>query len=223
MNIGVLVSGSGSNLQAIMDRCADGTIPGQVVVVISNKHGVLALDRARKGGIPTMVVDHDRYAGREAFEMALADVLEQHAVELICLAGFMRILSHWFVRRFSGRVLNIHPALLPAFPGLNVQKRAIEAGVRFSGATVHFVDDGVDTGPVVIQAVVAVLPDDDSQTLSARILAQEHRIYSQAIRWYAQKRLRMVNGKVLLETRDGSEDNLSGEGGDKAWIYPPLS
>ncbi|MBF0347834.1 MAG: phosphoribosylglycinamide formyltransferase [Magnetococcales bacterium] len=220
--IGVLVSGSGSNLQAIMDRCADGTIPGRVCVVISNKKDVFALERARKAGIAAVVVDHQHHAGREAFEKELAVVLQRHGVELICLAGFMRILSPWFVRHFSGRILNIHPALLPAFPGLNVQKKALDAGVRFSGATVHFVDDGVDTGPVVIQVVVPILPGDDAQKLSARILVQEHRIYPLAVRWYAQGRLRLAGRKVQLETMDGRVDDMITES-EKAWIHPIAS
>ncbi|HAT51165.1 MAG TPA: phosphoribosylglycinamide formyltransferase [Alphaproteobacteria bacterium] len=218
MAIGVLVSGSGSNLQAIIDGCAEGTIPGQVTIVISNKDGVLALERARKAGIATAVVENSRVGGREAFEKNLAEILDRYGVQLICLAGFMRILSPWFVRRFAGRILNIHPALLPAFPGLEVQKRAVAAGVRFSGATVHFVDDGVDTGPIVIQAVVPVLPGDDAKSLAARILVQEHRIYPQAVRWYAQGRLRLVDGKVLLEGGDGAVEE-----GKKAWIHPPVS
>ncbi|MBF0145258.1 MAG: phosphoribosylglycinamide formyltransferase [Magnetococcales bacterium] len=222
LNIGVLVSGSGSNLQAIMDGCTNDTIPGRVTVVVSNKDGVFALERARNAGLPAVVINHDRYGGREYFEKALAEVLEQHGVQLICLAGFMRILSPWFIRYFSGRILNIHPALLPAFPGLHVQKRALEMGVRFSGATVHFVDDGVDTGPIVIQAVVPILPDDDVDTLSARILVQEHRIYPLAVRWFAQKRLRLVNGKVQLDAGLEHEREMT-LAADKAWIHPPAS
>lgn len=214
--IGVLVSGSGSNLQAIIDRCADGTIPGRVTVVISNKRGVFALQRAGQAGIATVVVENGQFSGREMFEQALAEVLEHYGVQLVCLAGFMRILSPWFVRRFAGRILNIHPALLPAFPGLDVQQKAIDAGVRFSGATVHFIDDGVDTGPIVIQAVVPVMPGDDAKALAARILVQEHRIYPQAVCWYAQGRLRLVAGKVELEGMGGGVD------GEKAWIHPPV-
>ncbi|MBF0419651.1 MAG: phosphoribosylglycinamide formyltransferase [Magnetococcales bacterium] len=222
LNVGVLVSGSGSNLQAILDGCQEGTIPARVTVVISNNHNVLALERARRAGVATVIVDHRQYDKREIFEQILADVLEQYAVQLICLAGFMRILSPWFIRRFPGRVLNIHPALLPAFPGLHVQQRAIEAGVRFSGATVHFVDDGVDTGPIVVQAVVPVLPEDDSKTLSVRILAQEHKIYPLAVRWYAQGRLRLEQGRVILEAGDGHGIDSAKEG-EKAWIHPPAS
>lgn len=222
LNIGVLVSGSGSNLQAILDGCDNGTIPAKVAVVISNNHGVLALERAKKVGVPTVVVDHRLYDNRETFEHTLAEILEQYGVQLICLAGFMRILSPWFIRRFPGRILNIHPALLPAFPGLHVQQRAIEAGVRFTGATVHFVNDGVDTGPIVVQVVVPVLPDDDNTTLSMRILVQEHKIYPLAVRWYAEGRLRLEHGRVYLEAGDDQGMDSAKEG-EKAWIHPPAS
>ncbi|MBF0109041.1 MAG: phosphoribosylglycinamide formyltransferase [Magnetococcales bacterium] len=220
LNIGVLVSGGGSNLQAIIDGCASGFIPARVAVVVSNKKEVHALERARKAGIPAFVVDHDQFGGRESFEKTLAELLTRHAVGLVCLAGFMRILSPWFVHQFSGRVLNIHPALLPAFPGLHVQKRALESGTRFSGATVHFVDDGVDTGPIVIQAVVPILPDDDVNTLSDRILRQEHRIYPLAVRWFAQKKLRLIDGRVEM-TPGPEQDREMVLAGEKGWIHPP--
>ncbi|MBF0137238.1 MAG: phosphoribosylglycinamide formyltransferase [Magnetococcus sp. DMHC-1] len=195
---GVLISGSGSNLQALIDRCADGYIPGQIALVISNEPTAYGLERAQKAGIPTCIINHRDYSNRAAFEKVMADALDAANVELVCLAGFMRVLTSWFVRHYQGRLLNIHPALLPAFPGLHVQKKALESGVRFSGATVHFVEEDVDAGPVVVQAVVPILPQDDVPTLSARILQQEHRIFPLAVRLYAQKRLQIQEQKVMI-------------------------
>ncbi|MBF0625826.1 MAG: phosphoribosylglycinamide formyltransferase [Magnetococcales bacterium] len=198
--IGVLISGSGSNLQALIDRCADGTIPGRIALVISNNPGVLGIERAQRAGIPVTVIDHRGFDRREAFEQAMARELDAAGVALVCLAGFMRVLTSWFVGHYQGRLLNIHPALLPAFPGLHVQQQALEAGVRFSGATVHFVSTTVDAGPIVAQAVVPVLPDDDVPALSRRILVQEHRIYPLAARLFAQGRLHIVGNRVLIDT-----------------------
>lgn len=203
MAIGVLISGSGSNLQALLEACERGLIPGRVVLVISNVDGVFGLERARQRGIPTRVVDHRAFggspAGREAFDRSIAELLDEARVALVCLAGFMRILSPWLVTHYRHRLLNIHPALLPAFPGLHVQQRAIEAGVRFSGATVHFVEAEVDAGPIVIQAVVPILPSDTAETLGRRILQQEHRIYPMAVRWFAQGRIVIEEGRVRIE------------------------
>ncbi|MEO5334335.1 MAG: phosphoribosylglycinamide formyltransferase [Magnetococcus sp. YQC-5] len=204
--VGVLISGGGSNLQALIDRSADGSMPARIAMVISNKPDVQGLVRANRVGIPTAVIDHRHFSNRESFEQAMIEVLDRAGVELVCLAGFMRVLSPYFVRRFQGRLLNIHPALLPAFPGLHVQQQALDAGVRFSGATVHFVSEEVDAGPIVIQAVVPVLEQDDAATLAARILQQEHRIYPLAVSLFAQGRLRIEQNRVLIQDPVGQAD-----------------
>ncbi|MBF0296768.1 MAG: phosphoribosylglycinamide formyltransferase [Magnetococcales bacterium] len=196
--IGVLISGGGTNLQALIDRSADGSMPARIVLVISNKADAYGLTRARNAGIPTRVIDHREFSGREPFERAMAEALREAGAQLVCLAGFMRVLSPYFIRSFHGRMLNIHPSLLPAFPGLHVQRQAIEAGVRFSGATVHYVSEEVDAGPIVIQAVVPILPDDDEHALAARILQQEHRIYPLAVTLHAQDRLRIEGRRVRI-------------------------
>ncbi|MBF0615016.1 MAG: phosphoribosylglycinamide formyltransferase [Magnetococcales bacterium] len=198
LNVGVLISGSGSNLQALIDRMEDGSVPARIALVISNQPNAFGLERARRAGIPACVIHHRDFADRESFEQAMIIALEEAGVELVCLAGFMRVLTPCFIRAFHGRLLNIHPALLPAFPGLHVQQRAIEAGVRFSGATVHFVTEEVDAGPIVAQAVVPILENDTSETLAARILKQEHRIYPLAVALYAQKRLRIEGQRVRI-------------------------
>ncbi|HJX72588.1 MAG TPA: phosphoribosylglycinamide formyltransferase, partial [Candidatus Deferrimicrobiaceae bacterium] len=180
--IAVLISGSGSNLQAIIDTSEKGEIPCTVGIVISNKADAYGLVRAKKHGIPTEVVDHRAFSGREEFDAKLVEILRGCGAELVCLAGFMRVLTPVFVRAFPNRILNIHPALLPSFPGTHGPRQALSYGVRFSGCTVHFLDEGVDTGPVIVQAVVPVYDDDTEETLAARILVQEHRIYPMAIR-----------------------------------------
>ncbi|MBF0401787.1 MAG: phosphoribosylglycinamide formyltransferase [Magnetococcales bacterium] len=206
LRIAVLISGGGSNLQALMDGCASGLIPGQIVLVISNNPDAFGLERAKKQQIPTQVIDHRRFAVRASFDQVLAHALDEAGAELICLAGFMRVLTADFVHYYAGRLINIHPALLPAFPGIHVQRQAIEAGVRFSGATVHFVVPEVDAGPIIIQAVVPVLADDTHESLAARILRQEHRIYPLAVRWFAQGRLRLEQNRVhLLESEEDGE------------------
>ena len=197
--LGVLISGSGSNLQAIIDAIGAKRLDAKIQVVISNKADAQGLTRARQHGIPTEVLDHRGYPTREAFDQAMIDILEARGVELVILAGFMRLLSALFVRRFSNRVMNIHPALLPSFPGLHVQKKALEHGVRFSGCTVHFVNEECDEGPIIIQAAVPVYPYDTEETLSARILEQEHRIYPRAIRLYSEGRLRVAGRRVLVD------------------------
>ncbi|MBF0612523.1 MAG: phosphoribosylglycinamide formyltransferase [Magnetococcales bacterium] len=209
LRIGVLISGGGSNLQSLLDHCASGFIPGRISLVISNQADAFGLERARRFGVPTKVVPHSDYPDRLSFDRALISLLNDAQIELVCLAGFMRILTGDFVKFFKGRLLNIHPSLLPSFPGLHVQQKALDAGVRFSGATVHYVDEDVDTGPIIIQAVVPILPDDDASTLSARILKQEHRIYPQAVRLFAQNRLQLTDGKVhILESKINQEDYL---------------
>jgi phosphoribosylglycinamide formyltransferase 1 len=180
-NLGVLVSGRGSNLQAIIDAVADGRLDATIALVISNKADAYGLERARAAGIETLVLDHKAFASREAFDQAMVDALRARGVELVCLAGFMRLVGATFVNAFPNRILNIHPALLPSFPGLHAQRQAVEHGVRFSGATVHLVDTNLDAGPIVLQAVVPVFSDDTEDTLSARILVEEHRIYPEAI------------------------------------------
>ncbi|MEO5353585.1 MAG: phosphoribosylglycinamide formyltransferase [Magnetococcus sp. XQGC-1] len=212
LRIAVLISGGGSNLQALLDGCASGLIPGEVVLVISNNPDAYGLERARKHGVPSRVIDHRLFTSRAFFDQAVAHTLEEVGAELICLAGFMRVLTDDFVHYYAGRLLNIHPALLPAFPGIHVQRQALDAGVRFSGATVHFVVPEVDAGPIVIQAVVPVLADDTHATLAARILRQEHRIYPLAVRWFAQGRLRVEEGRVRV--LEGAED------GEMALIQP---
>ncbi len=197
--IAVLVSGSGSNLQAIIDASERGEIPCRVGIVISNKSDAYGLVRAGKHGIPTAVVSHKEFQSREEFDRRLVEVIRGSGAELVCLAGFMRVLTPVFVHAFPSRILNIHPALLPSFPGTHGPKQALDYGVRFSGCTVHFLDEGVDTGPVIVQAVVPVYDDDTEDTLAARILVQEHRIYPMAIRLFFQGRLRIEGRRVNIE------------------------
>lgn len=197
--IAVLVSGGGTNLQAIIDASERGEIPCQVALVVSNKEGAYGLVRAEKHGIPTEIVRHSDFPTREAFDARLVEVIRDSGAELVCLAGFMRVLTPVFVHAFPNRILNIHPALLPSFPGTHAQKQALEYGVRFSGCTVHFLDEGVDTGPIIVQAVVPVFEDDTEESLGARILAQEHRIYPMAIRLFFQGRLRLDGRHVRVD------------------------
>lgn len=199
LRLGVLASGGGTNLQAIIDRCADGSLPAEIVVVICNVPGAGALDRAKRAGIATLVIDHRNFSEREEFDRAVVAALLSAGVELVVLAGFMRIVSGVFIEAFPERIINIHPALLPAFPGLHVQKKALEYGARFAGCTVHFVDGGVDTGPIIAQAVVPVLDGDTEASLSARILEQEHRLYPHAIRLIAEGRLRLDGRRVIVD------------------------
>ncbi len=196
--IAVLISGSGSNLQAIIDTSEKGEIPCTVGIVISNKADAYGLVRAKKHGIPTEVVDHRSFPGREEFDAKLVEILRGCGAELVCLAGFMRVLTPVFVRAFPNRILNIHPALLPSFPGTHGPRQALSYGVRFSGCTVHFLDEGVDTGPVIVQAVVPVYDDDTEETLAARILVQEHRIYPMAIRLFFAGKLHLEGRRVKV-------------------------
>jgi phosphoribosylglycinamide formyltransferase 1 len=199
LRLGILASGGGSNLQSIIDRCADGSIDAEIAVVFSNNAQAGALQRARQAGLKTVCIDHKQYSQRRDFDRAAVTALQEAGVELVVLAGFMRIISEVFLEAFPGRIMNIHPALLPAFPGLHVQRQAIEYGARFSGCTVHFVDGGVDTGPIIIQAVVSILDDDTEQTLAARILEQEHLIYPRAIQLFAEGRLRLAGRRVMVD------------------------
>ncbi len=193
--IAVMASGRGSNLQAIIDEIEKENLSAQIKLVLSDKPDAGALKRAERYGIPAKVVERKHFPSREEFNSALADAIEASGVRLVCLAGFMRILSSDFISRFDGWVINIHPALLPSFPGLDAQKQALDYGVLVSGATVHFVDEGVDTGPIISQAVVNVEPHDTVETLSARILAKEHIIYPDAIRLISLGRITPGSGK----------------------------
>lgn len=199
LKIGVLVSGGGTNLQSIIDSIEGKRLNASIAVVVSNKPDVYALERARKHSIRTAVLTREGFAGREAYDAALAETLKAHGAGLIVMAGFMRILSRPMLEAFPMRIMNIHPALLPSFPGLNVQKKALEFGVKFSGCTVHFVDEGLDNGPIIIQAVVPVKDNDTVEGLGERILAEEHRIYPQAIQLFSEGRLRVEGRRVFVK------------------------
>lgn len=197
--IGVLISGRGSNLQALIEASRRGELgPGTIGVVFSNVEDAPGLERARRAGIPVAFRDH-RGRSREDFDAEVAAILRAHHVELVCLAGYMRLLSGAFVRAFPGRILNVHPALLPSFPGLHAQRQALEHGVKVSGATVHLVDERLDAGPILAQAAVPVLAGDSEETLSARILEAEHRIYPRAVRAMLEGRVKISAGRVIVE------------------------
>ncbi len=204
IRLGVLASGGGTNLQAILDACAAGRVDASVAVVVSNVPGAGALQRAQEAGVAVEVVPSRGVTDREVYDLRLVEVLRGHGVDLVCLAGYMRLMTPAFLRAFGPtpqtrgcpRVLNVHPGLLPSFPGLHAQRQCVEYGARFGGCTVHFVDEGTDTGPVIVQAVVPVEPGDSEETLAKRILAQEHRLYPQAIHWFAQGRL-SVSGRAV--------------------------
>jgi phosphoribosylglycinamide formyltransferase 1 len=199
LRIGVLASGRGSNLQALLDASARPDYPAEVVLVISDRERAAALDRARAAGVEALFVNPKDFGDRESFDLALVRELTARRVGLVCNAGYMRILSAAYCRAFAGRAMNIHPSLLPAFPGLHAQRQALEHGAKVAGATVHFVDDGpVDTGPIILQASVPVLPDDTEESLSARILVEEHRLYSEAVRLFAEGRLEVVGRRVII-------------------------
>jgi len=198
LRVGVLASGRGSNLQAILDAAARSDFPARVVVVISDRERAQALDRARARGVPAHWLNPKDFGDRASYDEGLGRLLDEHGVGLVCLAGFMRILTPGFVRAWAGRILNVHPALLPAFPGLHAQRQALEYGVRIAGASVHFVDEGVDTGPIVLQASVPVHADDTEESLSARILVEEHRLYPEAIRLFALGCLSIDGRKVTI-------------------------
>ncbi len=215
LNLGVLISGFGSNLQAIIDAIERGELAAQVKVVVSNRADAAGLERARRHEIDALVIEHRRFPSREAFDREVVAALKAHEVELVILAGFMRLLSPVMVQAFPNRIMNIHPALLPAFPGLHVQQAAIDHGARFSGCTVFFVSEGLDDGPIIIQAAVPVYPDDTEQELSERILAQEHRIYPRAIQLYQQGKLEVRGRKVYVKD-DGAKPL------DQALVNPPL-
>jgi len=202
----VLISGSGSNLQALIDAEKENTLNGRIVAVISNVADVYGLERAHAAGIATTVLSHKTFATREDYDRALLAAVQQHAPDLVILAGFMRILTPVFVAPLYGKLMNIHPSLLPKYPGLHTHQRALDAGDSEAGATVHFVSTALDGGPVIIQASVPVLPDDTAETLAKRVLQQEHIIYPQAARWFCEERLHckehavMFDGKILPST-----------------------
>lgn len=202
--IGVLLSGRGSNLEALAESTNAGRIPGaEIAVVISNHEGAAGIDRARERKIPALVIP-SKGLEREAYDRLVVAALRERGVELVCLAGFMRLLSPYFIAAFHNRILNIHPSLLPSFPGLEAQRQALEYGVRYAGCTVHFVDENLDAGSIVLQAIVPVLDDDTPETLSARILKEEHRIYSEAVRIVLEGRFR-IEGRRVIHLADGAK------------------
>ena len=199
LRVGVLASGRGSNLQALLDASARPDYPAQVVLVISDRERAAALDRARAVGVEALFVNPKDFGDRESFDLALVRELTARRVGVVCNAGYMRILSPAYCRAFAGRAMNIHPSLLPAFPGLHAQRQALEHGAKVAGATVHFVDDGpVDTGPIILQASVPILPNDSEESLAARILVEEHRLYPEAVRLFAEGRLEVVGRRVII-------------------------
>jgi phosphoribosylglycinamide formyltransferase-1 len=207
IRLGVLASGGGTNLQAILDACAARRIDAEVAVVVSNVPTAGALDRARRANVEALVVPSKGVTDREGYDLQLVEALRARKVDLVCLAGYMRIVTPAFLRAFGPtpatrgcpRVVNIHPGLLPSFPGLHAQRQCVEYGARFAGCTVHFVDEGTDTGPVIVQAIVPVLPGDTEEQLAARILQQEHRLYPQALQWFAQGRLSVAGRAVTVD------------------------
>ena len=202
-SIVIVISGRGSNMRAIVEA----ELPVRVAAVISNEPGAAGLEYARAKGIFTQTIDHRGFASREAFDAALAAAIDAHTPDLVVLAGFMRILTDGFVQRYEGRMLNVHPSLLPSFTGLHTHRRALELGVKIHGCTVHFVTRRLDHGPIVIQAAVPVLPGDTEEILAARVLRQEHRIYPQAVRWFAEGRLALENGIVRV-TGEGAAQSV---------------
>ena len=213
MRIAVLASGGGTNLQSIIDQQQRGQLAVDIALVISNNPEAKALERAAHAGLATRCINHRDFSTREEFDRAVVTELAAAQVELVVLAGFMRILSKVLLRAYPQRIINIHPALLPAFPGLNVHQQALTYGAKFSGCTVHIVDDGVDTGPIIIQAAVPILAGDSKETLAARILEQEHRIYPQAIQWFAEGRIKVKDRQVIV---------AGAEACPPAQINPPL-
>lgn len=212
VRVGVLISGRGSNLQALIDACAVPEYPAEIACVVSNIAGVQGLERAKRAGIAAHVVSHGNHASRESFDRAVESLLVTSGVDLICLAGFMRILSEGFVERWRGRLVNIHPSLLPAFKGLNVHRRVLESGVRISGCSVHFVVAELDSGPIITQAAVPVLPGDTEETLALRTLAAEHRLYPLSLRLLAEGRAVLDGERTLYRHVPGAAGELFSPG-----------
>lgn len=204
----VLISGGGSNLQSFIDACENGSLNAEVAAVISNKRGAKGLERAAKANIPSIVIDHRAFDCREEFDENLVELIESFNPDLVVLAGFMRILTPDFVTRFLGKLINIHPSLLPAYPGLNTHQRAIDAGDKEAGATVHFVTPELDGGPSILQARVAVKTDDSADDLAARVLGYEHQIYPQAAQWFCQGRLVMEEGLAVMDGKALGENGI---------------
>ena len=204
----ILISGRGSNMASLIKAVADGSLPVRIAAVLANRADAEGLTTAAAAGIATHVVDHRSFASREDFDSALAAAIDGFAPDLVVLAGFMRILSDGFVRHFSGRLINIHPSLLPSFPGLHTHQRALDEGVRVHGCTVHFVTPALDHGPIIVQAAVPVVDGDDAVRLAARVLAQEHRVYPLAVRWFAEGRLRLADGKVAVAASQDDDGAL---------------
>ncbi len=198
-SIVILISGRGSNMESLLAAVAAGELPVRVAAVLSNRPDAKGLQTAAARGVPTRVVDHKQFSSREDFDVAMAEAIDAFAPDLVVLAGFMRILTDGFVRHYAGRLMNIHPSLLPSFSGLHTHQRALEEGVRIHGCTVHFVTPTLDHGPVIVQAAVPVLDGDDEASLAARVLAQEHRVYPLAVRWFAEGRLQLLGGRVRLD------------------------
>lgn len=207
-SIVILISGRGSNMLALLDAVASGELPVRVAGVIANRPQAEGIQLAAARGIPTAIVDHRQFADRDAFDMALADRIDAFAPDLVVLAGFMRILTDVFVARFTGRLINIHPSLLPAYPGLHTHQRALEDGVRVHGCTVHFVTPALDHGPIIIQAAVPVLDGDDEATLAQRVLAEEHRVYTLAVHWFIEGRLTIRDGRVQVAGQHRASEAL---------------
>lgn len=212
VRVGVLASGSGTNLQALLDATASTEHPAEVAVVASDRPHAMALQRAADAGVPTAIVRKRDFPDRERFDRHMVDVLHEHRCEWVCLAGFMRLITPFFLEAFEGRVVNIHPSLLPAFPGLHAQRQAHQAGVRIAGCTVHFVDNGVDTGPIIAQGAVPVREDDTPEQLSARILQMEHRVYPMVLRWLGEGRIQLQGRTAVVALRDKERRCLMGEG-----------
>lgn len=201
LKIAVLVSGRGSNLQAIIDAIESGKINGKIEVVISNKKDAYALERAKRHDIEGVFIDPSSYKNKDDYDRAIIKILDDKKIELVCLAGFMRILTPYFVNKYKRRIINIHPSLLPAFPGLEAQKKALDYGVKFTGATVHFVDEGVDSGPIILQSIVPVLVTDTPEILSERILKEEHIIYPEAIKLFAEGSIVVKGRRIVIKNK----------------------
>jgi phosphoribosylglycinamide formyltransferase 1 len=210
----VLISGGGSNLQALIDAVKQPGFPAEIACVISNNPTAKGLDRARNANIPAIAINHRDFKVREEFEWVLDAKLKELGIQLVCLAGFMRLLTPWFVKRWQDKLVNIHPSLLPSFPGLHTHRAVLDYGAKFTGCTVHFVRSEMDHGPIIIQAVVPVLPDDTEETLGARVLQTEHKIYPQALRWIAENRVNIHEEKCFVAGVTGS---------DQVLINPPLA
>jgi phosphoribosylglycinamide formyltransferase-1 len=208
LKLAVLISGRGSNLQALIDAAAVPDFPAEIGLVLSNRPGAAGLARAAAAGLPSVVIDHKNFADRAGFDAELDRILRAAGTELVCLAGFMRLLTPGFVEDWADRMINIHPSLLPAFKGLNTHERALAAGVRFTGCTVHYVRPEMDEGPIILQAAVPVLPTDDAAQLAARVLAAEHRCYPLAVRWIAEGRARVDGTRVVIDGAEAAPDSL---------------